>query len=706
MDGTKNIRYFLFGQHLADGIRVTITIIVPALVYAALGDIETGVLTSLGALCLSISDAPGPVKHKRNGMFYCLVFVILMALLTGLLNHNKWGMGLLITISTFFFSMFNIYGSRAASIGTAALLIMILRMSHLLPATDIFRITLDIAIGGAWYMISAMAFYILVPNRPAQRALGTCISETAKYLLIKSELYDLNADFDTSYKKLLDQQAIVSEKQNEVRELLFKTRSFLKESTHEGRLLLVTFVSTVDLFEQIMATWYDYGELREKYKDLGVLNEISQLVKNLAGELSEIGMAIHSNEKYNTKSDLIPRLNELKTSTEKILSKPLDVTLKRIIINLRNLGERIDRISKYFSAGKSDVKTNQNKNDYSRFVSHQKINGTLFFNNLNMQSAAFRHSLRVMITCVAGYILATTLFTGHHSYWILMTIIIILKPAYSLTKDKNKDRLLGTIGGGIIGLLLLFFIKNEIVIFCLLVIFMLGTYTYVRLNYIVMVIFLTPYVLILFHFLKMDTVNIAGERLMDTAIASALAWMASHYLFPRWESFTIRKNLVDVLKANRKYLSKLLSALLKKGDPSVEYKLTRKEVFVSTANLSAALHRMQSEPKEKQHHYAEIYELVVLNHVLSSNIASLFNTVSSEQVSLPSSYIGNLRSSMEDMEASITRLAPNQPTFSTPEKEQWSNGIANEAVKQQLEFIRKITTDIRKTVMKISADQK
>lgn len=704
MERAKSIRYFLFGQHLADGLRVTLTIIAPSLFYALAGDIETGVQISLGALCLSISDAPGPVKHKRNGMFYCLVFVTLMALLTGFLNHSILGMGILIVTATFFFSMFNIYGSRATSVGTAALLIMILRMAHLLPAVDILKATIDIAIGGVWYMLSAMGFYILVPNRPAQRALGNCISETAKYLMIKSELYDLNSDYEISYRRLLDQQEVVNEKQNEVRELLFKTRSYLKESTYEGRLLLVTFVATVDLFEQIMATWYDYNELRKKYKDLNVLNEISQLVRNLAGELSEIGMAIHSQHEYKRKSDLISRLTELKAGTEKILSGPLDVTLRKIIINLRNLGERIDRISNYFSTRKGDVKTNLNKNDYSRFVSHQKINGTLFFNNLNMHSSAFRHSLRVMITCLAGYILATMIFKGHHSYWILMTIIIILKPAYGLTKDKNKDRLIGTIGGGIIGLLLLLFIKNEIAIFCLLVIFMLGTYTYVRLNYVVMVFFLTPYVLILFHFLKLDIVDIAGERLLDTAIACVLSWLAIHYLFPRWESFTIRKNLIDVLQANRKYMNKLVSAFLKKERLSVEYKLVRKEVFVTTANLSAALHRMQSEPRDKQQHRAEIYELVVLNHVLSSNIASLFDTVNAEDISVPSSYISRLRRSIDDLEASIMSLSPSQPPFGAQEKEISPNGVDNESVKQQLEFIRKITFDIKKTVMKIAGD--
>lgn len=702
MDRSQNIRYFLFGQHVADGIRVTVTIIAPALVFSFIGNFETGILMSLGALCLSISDAPGPVKHKRNGMLYCLLFVALMALLTGLVNRNAWAMGTLIAISTFIFSIFNIYGSRAASIGTASLLIMILRMSHLLPTNEALLVTLLVVAGGIWYIISALSFYIMVPNRPVQRALGQCISETAMYLHIKSDLYDLKSDFADAYKRLLAQQTVVNEKQNEVRELMFKTRAFLKESTYESRLLLVTFVATVDLFEQIMATWYDYEQLREKYKDIAVLEQVSLLVKDLAQELSEIGMAIHSQENYDKKNDLIPRLNELKSATETMLAGPLDFTLRKIIINLRNLGERIGRISNYFSSKKGDLKTNINKNDYRRFVSHQKIDGTLFINNLNMHSSAFRHALRVMLTCIVGYVLAKMIFTGNHSYWILMTIIIIIKPSYSLTKEKNVDRLIGTIAGGVVGLLLLWFVKNEIAIFSLMVVCMLGTYTFVRLNYVVMVIFLTPYVLMLFHFLKMDIVDIAGERLIDTTIACMLSWLAMHFLFPSWESFTIRKSLLNVLIANRNYIRKLMTSLDKAGHSPIEYKLVRKEVFVTTANLSAALHRMQSEPQSKQKHRAKIYELVVLNHVLSSNIASLFETMGAERSSLPPAYFTKLQSSSNNLTQSIAKLSDDLTQEEKIEYKPATIPSENNSIRQQLDFIEKITHDIKKTVTKIA----
>jgi uncharacterized membrane protein YccC len=36
-------------------------------------------------------------------------------------------------------------------------------------------------------------------------------------------------------------------------------------------------------------------------------------------------------------------------------------------------------------------------------------------------------------------------------YWILLTVIIILKPGYSLSKQRNIQRLIGTLVGVAIG---------------------------------------------------------------------------------------------------------------------------------------------------------------------------------------------------------------------------------------------------------------
>jgi uncharacterized membrane protein (TIGR01666 family) len=696
---SRQIRYFLFSQYFADGLRITLEIVIPAIVFSFLGDMRTGLTISLGAMCVSSADGPGPIVHRKNGMFFCCVFVFISALLTGIFNHNILLMGMLILTSSFFFSMFSVYGARASSVGFASLLIMILQMTEIIPFSQAFTDSLLILCGGVWYMAVALILYRITPHKPAKRALGDCIHETAEYLLIKSELYNPRADLKEQYRKLLIQQVTVNEKQNFVRELLFKNRALLRESTPTGRLLVLTFADVVDLFEHIMATWYDYALLRERYASTGIPEKFSEAIKELAHEMDKIGEAIQSGTSYSKEFNLIRKLDTIKKEIDKLQMPGSNIMLKKILVNLRNLGEKTDEILKYFKEDTSRKRKLRSDKEYSRFVTHQKVNGSALKNNFTFQSSVFRHSLRMMITCGMGFIISKLISQGHHSYWIIMTIIIILKPSFSLTRKKNYERITGTAAGALIGLLLLYFVKDQSVLFAFFLFFMLGTYTFKTLNYIVMVIFLTPYVLILFHFLGLGALNVAGERLTDTIIGSLLAFMASYFLFPQWESAQIRKYMSDVLKANIQYLKKLKEIFSGNKIPSLDYNLARKELFVSTANLSGAFNSMISEPKSKQKHRKEIYEFVTLNHILSSNIASLTATTYKEGKVYPKGFLTSVNNSMSILEKDLKlfdksyKPGTDQTGIATVEN---NTEPYDPQIKEQLDFINKITNDINK----------
>lgn len=703
MQQTGKFRTFIFGQHLTDGIRVTLEIITPAIILTLYGQFQIGLTVSLGALCVSICDAPGPVIHKRNGMLYGILFVFLMSFITGLVNAHIILLGLLILGASFFFTMISVYGSRAASIGTAALLIMVLKMSNHQNEGHPFLQSLYILSGGAWYLLWALLFYRLSPFRAAQRALGECITETANYLFIKSRLYDTHFDIKLEYKKLLDQQVIVNEKQNEVRELLFKSRTMLRESTDEGRALVLTFVTTVQLFESIMATWYDYGQLRKNYGGTGILKGVSEIIQTLANELKKTGDAIHNNNAYTKEWDILTPLNEIKSKIDNLTDRGSTIMLKKILVNLISLGKKTDELQAYFNKEvvlKRKLRSNQY---YLKFVNPQRVSWVSFKDNFTFKSGIFLHSLRMMITCGVGFIIGKVFTTGHHSYWIVMTVIIILKPGFSLTKKKNYDRLLGTIAGGILGLLVLAFVKNENGLFAFIFLFMLGTYTFIRINYIVMVLFVTPYVMILFHFLGLGALNVASERLLDTGIASLLAFLASYFLFPRWESGNIRESMSAVVKSNLNYLNRLKEPSTD-DDVVMHYNLARKDVMVDTANLSSALNRMLSEPKSKQLFKNEIYQFVVLNHILSSNIASLSSLPQVKNNSFQDLQLKLMENTSQLLEKSYILL--HQPTGDkmenigrTIEVKKMEDSSTNE----QLKFIYKISDDILKLTEQIAA---
>src|SRR5690606_7187006 len=152
----------------------------------------------------------------------------------------------------------------------------------------------------------------------------------------------------------------------------------------------------------------------------------------------------------------------------------------KIVVNIRRLLTGLHNISQYFDRGLRRKKSNL---DHSHFVSHQVLDPAIFKNNLSLQSSVFRHSVRVSLACLVGFALSRIIAYGDHSYWILLTIAFILKPAFSLTKQRNIQRIIGTLGGGVIGILILVLIRDTTVHFIFMVLFMIGTYSFLRINY-------------------------------------------------------------------------------------------------------------------------------------------------------------------------------------------------------------------------------
>jgi len=705
----REIRYFLFSEYFSDGLRITLGVLLPSLIAAQLGHAPTGLALSLGALCVSIADSPGPVQHKRNAMLLCIGCITLVALITGLVQSYPLLLGAEISFFCFFFSMFVVYGNRAAAIGTASLLVIILMMGQEVPDGEIGVYCSLILSGGLWYLALSLIFYQVRPYLPVQQALGECIHETAKFLRLKANFYKTTTDLEEDYHQLIRQQTLVSEKQDAVREILFKSKFITHGPAVTGRVFVLTFVDVLDLYERTTAIHYDYASLRDKFGDTGILSEIARVITSIADVLDNVGFSIQSNLHYSHSVKLNAQVENLREKIEELgISQQENsiLALKKILINIRNLAQRTNNILEYFNAKYSGHDTSTSQLEYSRFVSHQDLDPKKFRDNLSFDSAIFKHSLRVAILCLFGFILTRVLPYGEHSYWVLLTIIVILKPGFSLTKQRNFQRIVGTLTGGILGFLILAYIPDTKVQFMIFLVFMVGTYSFQRLNYVVSVIFMTPFVLILFKFLGLGGTDVIRERVLDTLVGSAIAFAGSYLLFPSWESEQVQQHLRNMLQANIKYLQKLIESMAGKTILVPEYRLARKEVYVSAANLSAAFHRMISEPKSKQKHRKEIYKFMVLNHKLSSYIATIAATMLAKDRALPELVrLRPLRRALLILNDSLKKL---DPDYIEPVPENLPAVIVTSGkseadeeallLQEQLVFIRNVSQDIAKVL--------
>lgn len=706
---TRKILSFFYSQYFSDGLRITLGVLIPALLFNHFNQLAAGISVALGALCISVVDTPGPAVYKRNSMIICCLLVFLVSLITGYVQFNPFFLGLEIVLFAFFFSMFAVYGNRASAIGTCALLIMIFMIETRMAPQQVLPSSLLIAAGGIWYMLFSLLFFQIRPYRAAQQALGECIIEVAKYLRLKADFYAEKTNIDENYKSLVSQQIAVSQHQDALRELLFKTRSIVKESTHTSRMLILTFVDLIDLFDQITYTHYDYENLRKTYLQSGVLAEISLLVHQMADELEQVGFDVQSHKKHYQSINYQPGLEQLKEHIDQIglaNEEKSTLFLKKILVNIRNINQRLIDMGSYTQNAPQASKAAASNLEFSRFVTHQDYAPRLFLENLSFKSTSFKHALRVAIVCGIGFILAKTVATGHHGYWILLTIIVILKPGFSLTKQRNSQRLIGTVVGGLIGFLVLFLIPDKTIQFFIMMVLMLFTYSFLRLSYVISVIFMTPYVLIVFSFLGVDFIHTVEERLLDTFIGSALAFSSAFILFPNWESDQLNQTLSKVIVSNQNYLKTIVERLSGKVVDTVKYKLARKDVYVESGNLSAAFERMVSEPKSKQKHTQDIHKFVVLNHMLSSAIAAISaNLPDKNSISLPAQ-LKIAHHAQLVLKETVKKLGPITEKIAEKPASAENNSTEKPAddqqadflfLEDQLRFILKISIDIAKT---------
>ena len=693
-------KQFLLSQYFYDGIKITLGVILPSIICYQLDQLQVGITISLGALFVSITDNPGAISHKRNAMIAANVFIFIMALIIGFTNKFGILLAFEIPIFCFIFSMLTVYGARASAVGIAALLVMIVGIDQHLNTSQTVVYALLLVSGGIWYFLFSMTLTQVLPYRPAEQMLGECIFEIAKYIKIKSDFYDSRIDFETNQKALIDQQILVNQAQENVREILFKTRKLLKDSSPQGNLLIMSFIDVVDLYEHAMESHQNYEVLHAEYKSTKILINFQKTILNLSEELKYIGLCIHNHDapkKISLTSDL---LVGIKSQIDALDKKGIQtVRLKKILVNLRNMTQRVEKMYTYHQA-KTNI-SDTRKNEIHSLATHQHLNWQIFRENLTFQSSVFRHSFRVAIVCLIAFIFARNFYTGQFSYWILLTILVILKPAFSQTKKRNYERIVGTVAGGLLGIIILYFVKDLNFKFWLLLFFMILTYSFARIKYVVSVFFMTPFILLMFDFIGQNNeILLFKERILDTFIGAGIASLASYFILPNWESYQINKMMYEMILKNMHYLISVINYKTDNLKSQLDYRLARKEMYVSTSNLGSAFQRMLNEPKRKQQNVNDVNKFILLNNLFSSNIASLSYLMKQENTQFSDKEIREIRKSINSMKESYTIFTEvlNELDFNINLK------ISTEVNSQQIELchnLMQISSEIKKLSTKI-----
>ncbi len=655
MKQTKKYIHFINGRYVNEGVRITAGILLPSFLMNYFDMLPIGFVMSLGALCVSVADTPGASKHRTNGMLACCLIVGAISVLVNYATASIVVLASLITLAGFFFSMLTVYGTRASAVGIAAMLVMVLGLQTPQTGIEIWVNAGYILAGGIWYMLYSLLLYRLRPYKFIQQVLADYVFEVAAYLKLRGDLYAVNPDYDKINSDLLQQQVSIETQQNMLGELLFNTRTIIKESTQVGRVLVKTYLEVADLYESVMTTYQQYALLHEQFDNTGILQSYRGIIYSLSAEMEEISLALKSGVSSAPGEETEKQVVRARQLFELLRQEYMNddnlenfVSLGRIQNNLEDIAEKISQLHLFTTYEVSLKKEDSVSKALKEMVPVQDLRPSLFFNNLNFQSNIFRHSIRVCLALLVGYIISL-LFKADHGYWILLTIVVILKPAYSLTKKRNSDRLIGTAAGIVIGFLVLLLVKNGTALLVIMIIFMTSSYMFMRTNYFLNVLLMTTYIVIFFHYLYPGNIQeIMLERIIDTAIGSVISFFASLFIIPAWERNTISSYMIKMMEANDRYYENVSGYFTENSTVDAHnLKVLRRELLIALANLSDAFTRMLSEPKRYQQGIKNIHRFVSINHSIVSHMSSLSYLLQTELNSFRSQklipVIGNTR---------------------------------------------------------------
>ncbi|RMA58754.1 FUSC family protein [Ulvibacter antarcticus] len=608
-----------FSKAILVGIAVSLPVIL-GIIFDHLG---IGLALCFGAFWSSPSNTHGSFHHKKSGILFSTALVTVVSFIGGYLNIATWLLIPVLGLLTFAIAYISIYGFRASLISFSGLLALVLSFAHTPSELAPYEYSLFIGAGGLWYLLLVSIAYRFNRKAQTEESLSETFELTAKFLDTRASLIGEQTNREELQRKLHELQTDLIEHHETLRDILISSRKASGNSNYENKKLLI-FIQLVEMLETAIANPVDYDTMDTVFVAHPTLKQYYQdIIFTISNQLHNFANSEETNSIDDSKIDAL-----LKSAGENIQKLNNQENYEHFII-LQNLLEyqekqfvKLKRIRWLSSNPQLETSDFLATNALKRFLIPRDYNLKMGLRNFTFKSVIFRHSLRLAVTIMLGYLIGV-LLEFQNPYWILLTIIVIMRPSYGLTKARSKDRIIGTLLGAVIAAGMVLFIKDFYVLGALGIVSLVVAFSVVQKNYKASATFVTLSVVFIYAILRPDILVVIQYRIIDTIIGAALSFMAILWLWPAWGFLEIRGNIKASISANRNFLKCISEVYVKKTAVSTEYKIARKVAFLETSNLNAAFQRMAQEPKSKQKNIDAIYELVVLNHTMLSSLASL-----------------------------------------------------------------------------------
>ncbi|WP_066077833.1 YccS family putative transporter [Bergeriella denitrificans] len=579
----------------------------------------------LGIIAGGLVDLDNRLTGRLKNIFIS-VFLFTVASLTAQSTLGTgWPFVLAITAMTFCFTLLGAVGLRYRTFAFGALAVATYTSLTYTPETFWLVNPVMILFGTLLYSSFTLVFHILLPNRPVQENMAAAYDALGDYFDAKADFFDPDeaAWLGNRQIDLAMRNTGVIAAFNQCRAALFYRLRGQHRHPRTARMLRY-YLTAQDIHERISSAHVDYAELADKLKNTDLIFRIHRLLEMQGQACRNIAAALAGGKNYAYSKRLGRAMAGCRESLRLYADghrQERDVHhIQQLLNNLAGVDHQLRQLE---SVSHREL---ENESDASRIAGLEGSGWRHAWQSvksqLNLESAVFRHAVRLSVVVAAACIIVEALHLNL-GYWILLTALFVCQPNYSATKTRVYQRIGGTVLGVVVGSLVPYFTpsvetKLWIVIASTTLFFMSRSYKYSFSTF-----FITIQALTSFSLAGLDVYSAMPVRIIDTVIGSVLAWAAVTYLWPDWRYLTLKHTAAQALAGNAAYLDKILDQLEHGGHDDVSYRTVRRRAHERIAALSSSLSEMSSEPKKYGSRISDGFVLLKHSYALMGYISAL-----------------------------------------------------------------------------------
>jgi uncharacterized membrane protein YccC len=614
---TQNLTRLFVGQHIINGASVGLGVVAVALVASAIFGFAAGQPATLGAISASISDLPAPWREKARTLGFGFALAMLSTVAIQLALPWPVAALLMIGVISFVGGLVTGLGRWAVAVGMQAVIPMVFILGfprETYPGA--VRTEMLLLGGGVAYIVIALLATVFTDPSARRMVASETIHEFSIYLRAVAAVFDPDRDLEAAYGAAIRQQSALAEQFQSARTLLLERPGTVGERFR----LAASIGILLDAHDALVAAQCDVELIRKTPAASTVLARIGDVLRVGSLDLEHLSLELLTTGHPILPPDHHLAIDALKREATRVeadeamdqkVRAALDAATWRLVLSLSHVRRLEQSLSNDATARTAigDVKL-------AAFIPKRSYAPSALIPHLSPESPVLRFAARLSLAMMAGALVAQSLGDDRHGNWVLLTIAVVMRAGYGLTRQRRDDRVIGTLIGCVLAAGSVAYLPVGALV-GVQGLAVAVTHSFARLNYRISSTGASVMALVTLHLVQPWVSAPILVRLADTLVGAAIAHLFN-YFWPRWE-FLDAPQLASRLQSQ---LAAFASAALRSDVSEHDYRLARKNVIEAMAALSDSAGRMAIEPMTARKGLDEMAELLIRAYSLVAQLSA------------------------------------------------------------------------------------